>query len=305
MRTFRFIITVFATIYFFGAINLHAEQAAYPSTEEELFAEIQSLPWEFESGTYSLAFSNSTLRLPENLALIRGEYARRYHFLNHGIEFPLLEAIMVNYDTEEFVNFEYGDVGYVTLDDWEEVDAEELLEHMVEEGEKANKERRKNGLPSVKTKGWVKKPTLMRNNNSVIWAIETIQSGDHYINEITLNLGRRGFERITRVGTLEQYYNQSETTEALIDGHEFDSGYKFADYSSGDKLAGFGIASLVAVSAGAGTRTGKGILASLAKFIWVPIVAAIGGLWAFFRGKSKRRKQTNKGGKKNYVPPNE
>ena len=276
---------VTAAAAFLAAVSVsHAEQMSYPDTQEAAEAEILNMPWEFESGSYVLAKSNSSLQMPEDLRLLRGEAAERLMFLIEGTEFPETEAVVVDFETLAEVVFEYLDVGYVTLDDWEELDPDEFLEQIIETTEEDNIERRELGLLELHVKGWLVEPTLDRPNNSVSWAIESVVSGEPVVNAISLKLGRKGYERLTWVGTFSQYFGSDDLMEAMLDGYTYDPGYRYADYSIGDNLAGFGIAALVAVTAGATSKAGKGIfaviLAFLTKFIWIPIIVAAGAVWA-------------------------
>ncbi|NIQ02311.1 MAG: DUF2167 domain-containing protein [Nitrospinaceae bacterium] len=76
---------------------------------------------------------------------------------------------------------------------------------------------------------------------------------------------------------------------ALINQQKFNEGYRYADYTVGDKLAAFGIASLVAVTAGGNQQTKAGLaallgsLAALGKKLLVPIIIALGAIGAFFK----------------------
>lgn len=276
---------VTAAAAFLAAVSVsHAEQMSYPDTEEAVEAEILNMPWEFESGSYVLAKSNSSLQMPEGLWLLRGEAAERFMFLSQGTEFPEMEAVVVDFETLAGVYFDYFDEGYVTLDDWEELDPDELLEEIIDATEEANIEAREYGFADLHVKGWLVEPTLDRPNNSAYWALEAVQSGEVVVNAISLKLGRKGYEILTWVGSASQYFGSDDLMETMLDGYTYDPGYRYADYSIGDNLAGIGIAALVAVTAGATSKAGKGIfaviLAFLTKFIWIPIIVAATAVWA-------------------------
>ena len=241
-----------AAAAFLAAVSVsHAEHMSYPDTQEAVEAEILNIPWEFESGSYVLAKSNSSLQLPEGLTLLRGEAAERFVFLSQGTEFPETEAIVVDFEIRAVVYFAYFDEGYVRLDDWEELDPDELLEAIIDATEESNIDRLLHGLAEVHVKGWLVEPTLDRPNNSAFWAIESVVSGEPIVNTASLKLGRKGYEKIEWVGTLSQYFGSDDLMEAMLDGYTYDPGYRYADYSIGDNLAGIGIAALVAVTAGA------------------------------------------------------
>ena len=77
---------------------------------------------------------------------------------------------------------------------------------------------------------------------------------------------------------------------AKLDDHSFDAGFLYADYEQGNKMAGFGLASLVALTAG--SKNGKGVAAGLmatllifAKKLWFIIFLPFVFLWEKIKQK--------------------
>jgi uncharacterized membrane-anchored protein len=212
-------------------------------------------------------------------------------YLNQGVEYPNAEAAILNVDENTQIIFEYFDSGYVDIDDWSELDPDDLLKAIKENTKIANKSRVKNGIGAVHVKDWLVEPSLDKENNAAYWAISVTDAGQEVVNTITLKLGKEGYEKLIWVGPKELYSNSDGLLDTMLEGHKFDQGFQYADYSIGDKVAAFGIASLVAVTAGGKSKTAKATLSAigiaillfLKKFIIVPIVIAFGVLWAFIK----------------------
>lgn len=277
----------------------HAKQAPYPSTQEALEKEFQNLPWQIEPGTYQLSKSNSTLDLADGLGFLTGESAERYMYLSQGVEHVDVDAVV--FDIEEYsqVIFSYTDPGYVSIDDWGEVNPDELLKEIIKNTEIGNKARQENGLAELRVTDWLVKPVLDKKNDAAYWAISLKEGERNIVNAITLKLGRSGFEKVVWVGETKQYSDSDNLLEAMLEGHSFNNGFRYADYSFGDKIAAFGIASLVATSAGGKSKAvkstlaviGLALLGILKKFIIIPIVLVIGGLWTLVKRPFSRKVQ--------------
>lgn len=262
-----------------------AENSGFPQTQEAIDEEIINLPWEYELQGYSMENSKSTFELSEGFALLRGDAARRFDFLTQGMEDPDTEALIYNQDTEIQLIFNYYPEGYVSLEDWGDLDADDLLKEISANTESDNTERAKNNISSLKIGGWLQKPRLNKDSNSVSWVFDVVDGEERYVNAISIKLGRKGYEKITWVSSYDNYLKSMDLMVSLVNQQKFDRGSRYADFSMGDKIAAFGIASLVAVTAGGNQQT-RGIMASLiamGKKLLIPILIALGAIGAFFR----------------------
>ncbi|WP_119462885.1 DUF2167 domain-containing protein [Rhodospirillaceae bacterium SYSU D60014] len=275
----------FLTAFLVGAIPATAEQWTYPQTDEEVQADFEALHWDVEAGRYELTTSSSTVSLQQGDYLLRGIDAQRYEFLVNGVEFPETEAVITNADDSERVVFEYIEAGYVTDDDWSDLDADALLEEIQAGTEEGNKQRQANGITSLTVIGWLKRPRFDAERKIAFWALKVKEGEDELINAIAIRLSRHGYHKVIWVGDAERYEGTPRILQAALNGHAYEAGYRYADYVDGDALAGFGVASLVAASAG-GSKVGKGVLAAIlaavvlfAKKAWFLVFVAIGGVW--------------------------
>ena len=277
--------------------SAQAGQKVYPKTEEALEQAFQNLNWEGEPKKYSLGDSHVEYRLPEGLLILREEDARQFMFLNNGTEFPDVDAIVFDPVSMNQLVFSYFEEGYVRDDDWADLDADLLLEGVIESTEEANAERIKNRVLPLKVLGWSQKPSYDKSSRTAHWAIKIKEGTGTTINAIALKLGRKGFSRLTWVGEAEQFNSSENMLREALDNHKFEKGFRYADYSSGDKVAAIGLATLVAVTAG--SKRGKGvvvgILATLlifAKKLWFLIFLPFVFFWKWIKRLFTRRQET-------------
>jgi uncharacterized membrane-anchored protein len=254
-------------------------------TPEQRSEAIGKIPWVRE-GSHKLAESSSTIAIPpDHVAAFGGDAARFETLIGNGdIASKHVEAVVVNRRNEQIIFQSFNDEGYVTLDDWKDVDAAGMLETIKENTEKGNAERARNGFAAVHVKGWLQQPTLDRDSNTVRWAIAA-DAETAIVNAVALRLGRRGFEKLTWIGDASAYAAQGGELDLMLRAHAFDPGFRYADYVTGDKVAAYGVGALVATLVGAKlAKVGlfAGLLVLLKKF-GVFAVVALGGLLAKFR----------------------
>src|SRR5262249_44845639 len=153
-------IAVALTCLLAGQTALLADQGAYPTTEEAKDAAYKALHWQNAAGEYKLPKSNAIVKLPSGYIILLGAAAERYSWLASGIEFAATEAV-ISYDsgnaTSE-VYYEWRDEGFVSDDDWDDVDGDALLKQYKEGTENSNKERVANGFEPMHVIGWLEPP---------------------------------------------------------------------------------------------------------------------------------------------------
>lgn len=239
-------------------------------TEKDLetFRTFSDLNWKM-AGKHQLPLSNSTISIPSGYALITGSDAVALHTMDGEPIDKFLEAyVFDNNDLDNSIVFQNMNIGYVSIDDWKEINPKELLKQIIKNTEEDNKERRKRGLTELHVIGWIQEPVLDRHTNTVYWAIEANSgSEDNFINSIAIRLGREGYETITWVTSRSSYVPFGDGhLGTMLRAHSFDPGYRYTDYKTGDKLAGYGIAALVAGTVGGKIAKASGILLLLKKF---------------------------------------
>lgn len=271
--------------------SLYEMLSDLPEEEREVAVAFCSLDWK-ESGAHKLRQSNSTISLPPGYKLLIGEEAKKGRKLTCGdFENPNLEATVYSVDFENVMLFENLQGGYVSIEDWEDLDPEALLKSISENTEKENEERKKNGWKAIDVVGWVQKPVLDKLKNTVYWAIEakSVDEGA-IVNSVALRLGREGVEKIVWVTPKESYVPFGGHLEVMLQSHSFDPGYRYSDYKKGDKIASYGIATLVAATMGGKIIKATGLLGILKKLSGI-LFATLAALFYKFKTNYKRKKE--------------
>ena len=183
---------------------------------------------------------------------------------------------------EWFVVFEFDNVGYVKDDEKDTLDADAILETIKNGTSEANKIRDEKGYPKLFIEGWELPPYYNEVTHNLEWAIRGSDStGEGFLNLNTRLLGRRGVMRSTLVIDPPIFQEVLPTYQSQLGRFSFKSGEDYASYRQGDKLAGYGLAALVA--GGAGVAAAKlgffKVIAKFGKVIFIGIVAFFGGFW--------------------------
>jgi uncharacterized membrane-anchored protein len=195
--------------------------------------------------------------------------------------------------------FEYHDVGYVKDDDKDKIDADALLKNITEGTEQANKVRKERGIPGLHVVGWEEKPNYDPVTHNFQWALlARNDDGSEVVNYNLRLLGRGGYMSVTLVEDPKKLAFSKPKMKAVLAGFAYNQGSRYAEWRSGDKIAEYGLAALVA--GGAGVAAAKlGLFALLAKFLAkagkaivlliVGIGAAIKRAWEKLTGRSSER----------------
>ena len=269
-------------------------QSLSEMTEEEMeyFLAFWGLDWK-NAGAQELEISHSILVVPEGYLAVTGDDARKVNSLVQGDdEDDSVEAVVISEDFSDMVVFYSFNEGYVSIDDWNSIKPKELLKEISENTEKANLNRKKNGISELHVVDWIQEPSLDKHNNTIFWAIECLneEDGSHIVNSVALRLGRNGFEHIVWVVDKERYISFGGTLDVMLRAHSYDPGYRYTDFSKSDRVASYGIASLVAAIVG-GKIVKAGGLVLIFKKLGGFILAGMGA--AFYKIKKIFRKKTD------------
>lgn len=185
-----------------------------------------------------------------------------------------------------FVVFEHAPVGFVKDDDQDKIDAGALLASIREATEAANEERREMGVEELHVTDWSEPPHYDQASHNLIWALAAVDDrGGQIVNYNVRLLGRKGYMSVTLVTEPGQLAQTKPAVERVLANFSYKPGNRYAEYVAGDKLAGYGLAALVAGGAGAAAAK-LGLFAVIGKFLakgWKLIVVAVVGLGAALR----------------------
>lgn len=187
--------------------------------------------------------------------------------------------------------------GYVKDSDASKLDYSKLLKDMQESAKAASGERQKQGYPPIELVNWATPPHFDSASHKLYWAKE-LRFGDssgETLNYCIRALGRHGVLELNAVAPMEQLPGIEQATPAILKMVSFDSGERYTDFNvSTDKVAGFGLAALIAGGVLAKTGLLKGLLVgilALKKFVIVGAVAAYAGIKKFFARFTGKREQ--------------
>jgi uncharacterized membrane-anchored protein len=189
--------------------------------------------------------------LPPGFISVNGQDARTFEEIAQGHPDNDTESVLVDKDDNEVV-FQYFPSGYITIDDWQDLDPKTLIRTISENTEASNAQRREKGVPELHVIGWVQEPSFDRTTKTVFWALNAKSSdGTGVENSVALRLGRSGYEKLIWVTEPANFKPNGGVLDIMLRAHSFDPGQRYDDHVEGDKLAGYGIAALVGAVAGA------------------------------------------------------
>ena len=203
----------------------------------------------------------------------------------HGTEKTMVMHIRgTGYD----VFLDYRDDGYVKLDDWKNVNSNNLLSELREISKANAIYLKEKNLDYVNKIDWIYKPTLNQENKSVSYSYKVDwNSGQQSMESKNLILGKKGYLESAFVVAYKKDIDlkyESDFSKDFVNGVIFNEGFKHSDYKPGDKIAAAGIGGLVAGSLGVKVLAKTGLLAKLLKFWWI-LLAPLAFFGKFLSGK--------------------
>lgn len=204
-----------------------------------------------------------------------------------GILMP--EGVTPFDDNSWAVTIEYEEDGYVSDDDAETIDYDEMLGQLKEEAVDNSRERVEQGYEKLELIGWAAAPYYDKVNKKLHWAKE-YKFGDREVNTLNYNiriLGREGVLLLNFIADISQLPEIDVKKDTVMAMASFNTGFTYADFDpSIDKVAAYGIGALIAGKVLLKTGFLVTALIFLKKF-GIIIVIAVGG---FFVRMFKRRK---------------
>ncbi len=253
---------------------------------------------ERQTGTINLRKANATLEVPENFYYLDPQDAQTVLVEiwgnppgeeGLGMLFP---AEYSPFDLESWgVTIDWQDDGYVSDDDANQINYDELLSELQQTARESNQYRSEQGYPTVELLGWAERPYYDASAHKLYWAKELAFQGvdDNTLNYDIRVLGRRGVLVLSFVANMAQKSAIDANREAVLAMAEFNEGDRYMDYVEGDKLAGYGIGALVAGATGLALAK-KGVFAAVLIFLKKFGVLLVAGLLAGGRALMGKKK---------------
>jgi uncharacterized membrane-anchored protein len=163
----------------------------------------------------------------------------------------------------------YEEDGYVKDNDAASINYDDLLKQIQKSISDANPERKKQGYPTFQLVGWAAPPRYDHETHKLYWAknLKFDAEDENTLNYNIRMLGRRGVLVLNAVATMEQLPEIEQNTPKILSAVDFNPGNRYTEFDagSGDKVATYGIAALIA--------GGVAAKAGLFKTLWIAILA--------------------------------
>lgn len=266
-------------------------------TEAEIQAAVEAAQKVQTTGPADVKLRDlATLKLPAGKVYVPvPEAARLMRSMGNTVDASLIGVVFPESDKENWmVVIEYVQEGHIKDDDAKDWNADDLLKSLKEGTEAGNAERTKRGFPGIEVTGWAEKPAYDAATHRLVWSAASRRIGDPDrgagVNYNTYALGREGYISLNLITSLKELPEQKQEALTLLAALQYESGKAYTDFNaSTDKVAAYGLAALVAGAAAKKLGLLAVVLAFLAKFAKVAIVAAGGLLWGVAKlfGKKK------------------
>lgn len=291
-------IALLAASAFFGFVP--GAQAQTDAAKQEIQAAFEAAYAVAQSGPTTVKLGDqATVNVPKGTVFIPAPQADRLmQAFGNGEDSTLIGLFTPEADSKDdwIVTANYEKAGYIKDDDARNWDVKELLQSLRDGTASQNEERRSRGIPELELDGWVQPPKYDSATKRLVWSVSGHDkgqpiSGDATVNYNTYALGREGYISLDLLTSKDQVEEQKPALLALLDNLTFNDGKRYADFnSSTDKIAEYGLAALVAGVAAKKLGLIAVVLAFVAKFAKIGLIAlaAIGG--TFF--KRFRRNKT-------------
>jgi uncharacterized membrane-anchored protein len=240
--------------------------AESPSKEPRQESPLDRIKW--QQGPSSGALGNfAQIKIPENYVFAASQDTKL-----------LMEAMQNPVSGRELGS------GYIRDDEKGSLDAAAILASIKAGNEEGNKERERRGWAKFEITGWQQQPRYDEKTNNLEWAIKGQSDGKPVVNYNTRILGRGGVMRVTLVAGPEELEATLPQYKAALAGFGYNSGYKYAEYRQGDKLATYGLSALVV-----GGATAAAVKSGAFKWLWkvggLAVLAALGFVKKLFGGR--------------------
>jgi uncharacterized membrane-anchored protein len=252
---------------------------------------------ERQTGAVTLLDGDVTLQIPESLYFLDADDSERVlvdAWGNPSAEgtIGMIFAAKTSPLDEGVWGLEimWEDSGYVSDEDAATIDYDQLLADLQEEARQESRQREREGFESVELVGWATAPRYNADTHRLYWARE-LKFGGTDVNTLNYNirvLGREGVLVMNFIADIDALDQIEAAAPAVLEVASFAPGKRYEDFDpSVDRMAGYGLAGLIAGGAGALALKKTGLLAVALVFLkkgWVLLVAAGAGILTWIRG---------------------
>jgi uncharacterized membrane-anchored protein len=252
---------------------------------DELWSEVKKLDWQLGPTQGSVA-GIASIVVPKDSVFLNSAGTR--HFLelqgNLGTDNDYTFAPA---DLSWFAVFSYDPSGHVA--DNEIIDPDALLDLLKKTNDAGNEERKRRGLETLTLEEWYVSPHYDIQTRRLEWATKLRDSsGAVTVNYAIRLLGRTGVMSALLVSNPTSLDKDIKSFKTALAGFDFDSGQKYAEFRSGDKVAEYGLAALI-VGGAAAAAAKSGAFNFLGKFVGIGVMTGLAAASAAVRAFFARR----------------
>jgi uncharacterized membrane-anchored protein len=188
------------------------------------------------------------------------------------------------------VLFIFDQNGYVKDDEKDKLDPAKLLDAIKQGVARGNEERQRNRNPPLEVTGWELPPKYDPATHNLEWAIRGVCEGRPMVNYNTRLLGREGVMEVILVVAPEKLPETLPVFRKVLAGYSYQPGQAYAEYRAGDKVANYGLGTLVVGGAALGAAK-SGLPAWAVVLFIVASVAVAAFLGMLFWRRPRRPKK--------------
>ena len=259
--------------------------AQQPSPQDNLWAQIEKLDWKLGPNQGDIA-GTATIVVPKGSAFLGSAGTRRFLELQGNLgddnSFTFAPG-----DLSWFSVFSFDRSGYVSDD--EKINPDELLTIMKKSNAEGNEERRRRGLETLVLEDWFVTPHYDIQTRRLEWGTRLRQaSGGVTVNYAIRLLGRAGVMSAILVSDPTSLDKDIKSFKTALAGFDFNSGQKYSEFRTGDKVAEYGLTALI-VGGAAAAAAKSGAFKFLGKFVGIGVLGGLAAAWAAIRGFFSRK----------------
>jgi uncharacterized membrane-anchored protein len=235
--------------------------------------------------------NNSEIDLPAGTRLIERAEAQKL-LEKGGDDSRNVVALIGKDDASWLVIIDYDGIGFVSDDDADQLQSNELLESYKEGTLHQNEKRRSLGVDELFVDSWSEIPRYDRSKRQLVWGINAHTSkGEKVINFMTRILGRNGFLSVNLIDTPERIEASKKEALAILTATRFRAGFRHEDHKEGDRDSGVGLTGLILGGGGVALAAKTGLLLKILLVLkkgFLFIVLGIGAIFGKLFGRKRR-----------------